>query len=541
MKNNLKFFAIALSLLLASSLLLAGCMYTIAADNGEPKAYDRDCLSADISGPDPADLEAAPLPQKALQEKFNRYIHAEGNVVTVFSEQQYNELKAIREKGERVPLSYDEVLFLMNDSVNLYFRYEEIRLRNAAADGIGNQLVSGNAEIIYPYHGDFSEFAKYDAACEQYEKMLKDIYSIIYYRIYMHDAGFERVYEGSLCRLPKKDAESEGAYEETRWEKVVYTDEEPYDQMDSFFPEKTLQLLSFNNSAVSGCENKALLVGEWEKELAVQEQFSSDSVTTAETEPLTAPLLVAYHDLCNPWSYPFDQLYRFEVVVPETHETTTIYPTAELRELRPGAKEEVVSGDLYISGDKEGDWGPNFVLYQEVGEFQMSLSSFQSSFSATGQYKEQDGVLRLYPEIAGNGVQDIYSYVFHNEDGVWVYRKEQSNPPEGVAITDGLRFRLLEGNVYSSRSGKPIANMKDYTKEEGIYTDCALELFFEDEKYMYFFRTIRSTYVVVTFADGTAMTVEEALSKGYIGIHSLDVYGIDYYKKPKAYYKNSKA
>ena len=40
MKRNIQFFSIVISLLLLSSVILTGCMYAIAADNGEMKSYD---------------------------------------------------------------------------------------------------------------------------------------------------------------------------------------------------------------------------------------------------------------------------------------------------------------------------------------------------------------------------------------------------------------------------------------------------------------------------------------------------------------------
>ena len=40
MKSNMKFFGVVISLLLLSSIILTGCMYAIAADNGEMKDYD---------------------------------------------------------------------------------------------------------------------------------------------------------------------------------------------------------------------------------------------------------------------------------------------------------------------------------------------------------------------------------------------------------------------------------------------------------------------------------------------------------------------
>ena len=45
MKRNTKFFTIVMSLILLSAIILTGCMYAIAADNGGVKPYDLNIVS----------------------------------------------------------------------------------------------------------------------------------------------------------------------------------------------------------------------------------------------------------------------------------------------------------------------------------------------------------------------------------------------------------------------------------------------------------------------------------------------------------------
>ena len=65
-------------------------------------------------------------------------------------------------------------------------------------------------------------------------------------------------------------------------------------------------------------------------------------------------------------------------------------------------------------------------------------------------------------------------------------------------------------------------------RENNIPTDTAMEKFFEDDEKVYYFPSVKSKYVIVTFADGTSMTVKEALEKGYIKIRALDVFSVYY-------------
>ena len=85
--------------------------------------------------------------------------------------------------------------------------------------------------------------------------------------------------------------------------------------------------------------------------------------------------------------------------------------------------------------------------------------------------------------------------------------------------------------MYSQYSEKRIATIRDLTIEEGIPTDQMQEIFFADGEYAYVFPSIKSQYVIVTFADGTEMPVREALDKGYITIRALDVFSIKYTSK----------
>lgn len=77
-----------------------------------------------------------------------------------------------------------------------------------------------------------------------------------------------------------------------------------------------------------------------------------------------------------------------------------------------------------------------------------------------------------------------------------------------------------------------VVDIIDRAKEENIPTDSALELFWSEEEYEYFFPSIRSEYVVVLYTDGTRQTVAEALREGRITVADLDAFGIDYYREP---------
>lgn len=60
----------------------------------------------------------------------------------------------------------------------------------------------------------------------------------------------------------------------------------------------------------------------------------------------------------------------------------------------------------------------------------------------------------------------------------------------------------------------------------------ALEQFYEDNEYKYYYNCIKSKYVKVKYENGYEETVEEALKNGIINIKDLDKNNIPYLKYP---------
>lgn len=71
----------------------------------------------------------------------------------------------------------------------------------------------------------------------------------------------------------------------------------------------------------------------------------------------------------------------------------------------------------------------------------------------------------------------------------------------------------------------------DKTKTEDITCADALQKFYADAEYNYFYSCIKSEYVIVEYSDGSQKTVEEALKIGDITIEDLDKFEIKYYKE----------
>lgn len=61
----------------------------------------------------------------------------------------------------------------------------------------------------------------------------------------------------------------------------------------------------------------------------------------------------------------------------------------------------------------------------------------------------------------------------------------------------------------------------------------ALDKFYEDENYEYYYNCLKSKYIIVEYEDGSEETVKEALKNSRIKISALDEYKIDYIKYEK--------
>lgn len=98
---------------------------------------------------------------------------------------------------------------------------------------------------------------------------------------------------------------------------------------------------------------------------------------------------------------------------------------------------------------------------------------------------------------------------------------------EGSNITDSKEIT----DQSSATQTVEVIEIIDMTKTEDITCADALQKFYADAEYNYFYSCIKSEYVIVEYSDGSQKTVEEALKIGDITIEDLDKFEIKYYKK----------
>ena len=116
-----------------------------------------------------------------------------------------------------------------------------------------------------------------------------------------------------------------------------------------------------------------------------------------------------------------------------------------------------------------------------------------------------------------------YTGIFYN-----VY-----NCPEYSVPQIKSKWTKFSCAISRSEIGKVI-DIVDTTKDIKDFVCAeALEGFYEDENYEYFYSCIKGKYMIVKYESGYEETVENALKYGTINISDLDYYDINYIKYKK--------
>ena len=106
-------------------------------------------------------------------------------------------------------------------------------------------------------------------------------------------------------------------------------------------------------------------------------------------------------------------------------------------------------------------------------------------------------------------------------------------------LTNVLRIELLNDSKELAVSPEPepapdvvtVVDIVDLTQSGELCTDDALEGFWRDDEYTYYFSSIKSQYIIVHYSDGTEEPVRDAMAAGRVSIEDLDRFGIGYYKE----------
>ena len=103
-----------------------------------------------------------------------------------------------------------------------------------------------------------------------------------------------------------------------------------------------------------------------------------------------------------------------------------------------------------------------------------------------------------------------------------------------INCTNGKKDAVLKGFSYSCSYNGGNYTLVDKTKEIEDFTCAeALEEFYEDNNYVYYWNCIKNKYMIVKYDNGKEETISQALLKGHIDIQILDKFDIGYIKEEK--------
>ncbi|MBR5779618.1 MAG: hypothetical protein IKY21_03210 [Clostridia bacterium] len=326
MKNNKKIAAIAFCMVIAATLLFSVTAFAMSDVSDTEKEFVPDEFESAIPS---VELETAPESQSDMQAKFNEFISVEndGKTAILFSDEQYEALLAVRNEGKRNALSYEEALYLINDTIGMYSQYEEIVIKSEMIDLLGLEFyLGGNSGIIVPDENDYS-------------KTVRDIYSLILYRLYLHDSGFVSMYTGHLCIPEKAESEFLILFEGDKRLESKESDGTPWITNDSvYFVNKRIFLLAFDNGSEIGADYNNTLMNNYIKwadedmaaELAhrgIEQNFDFEG------NSLSAPMLVI--DMPLEGDNMFVNSYTIDIVTQAADSRDRLYPTPELAAAKP--------------------------------------------------------------------------------------------------------------------------------------------------------------------------------------------------------------
>ena len=122
----------------------------------------------------------------------------------------------------------------------------------------------------------------------------------------------------------------------------------------------------------------------------------------------------------------------------------------------------------------------------------------------------------------------IFILLANNYNNIWTSESYKNNH----VINYENQF---QEDTYTNNS-LVIKNITDKTQTMSDFVCAqAIDNFYEDNTYKYYYTCMKSQYVIVEYTNGTEEPIKEALHSNHIEIADLDKYNIFYLKSKKIY------
>lgn len=385
MKNNFKFFSIVLVLLLASSIVLMGCMYAIAAENGDAKVYD---MGSQISADSNIIVDDdTPTSQTELQKKFSAMydISEDGKTVTVISEEFLNDYwQSNYEKEVIHSLTTEEVYFIIQDSIRIYMQYDKVIL-------VGFESNSSNKQVAERFpHMEDQEVCHPVTSFLNRDKIETDIHKIIVYR---------------LTALSSPKAFFTGA------DAIRFVGDEPT-KYSSMYPEAVFYIPGYSFDT--------------DRDYILSIMGGSTNFTDLER---------------------FSDLFMVSPTIIEFCSKTDgsslkVFPTEDMYHAH-------VPDGLETSKDDKPDSGKNNAPMDEKNDlcyFKLDTSNEKSSLMASNGKTEAEGTYANEGDAHILAFDGDFQYVLYYNGKEYVYAKGESNPIPGCEFEDEQSF-IFDGDA----------------------------------------------------------------------------------------------
>lgn len=147
-------------------------------------------------------------------------------------------------------------------------------------------------------------------------------------------------------------------------------------------------------------------------------------------------------------------------------------------------------------------------------------------------------VLIIFSIIVGIILLDsIQALIFDNNPIIGIQTRGMKKVGilvETIHCGNGKYDTIIKGFSYSCSYNGGNYKLVDKTKTKLNFVCAeALQSFYEDENYIYFWECMKNSYMIVEYDDGFEETIDEALKQGHIVIQDLNKFEIDYIKEEK--------
>jgi len=114
-----------------------------------------------------------------------------------------------------------------------------------------------------------------------------------------------------------------------------------------------------------------------------------------------------------------------------------------------------------------------------------------------------------------------------------LYYKDKGLLVDTYCGTNGIKDTAIKGFSYSLAYDSNITLIDKTKNIKDFAAATALEPFYDDESYTYFWSCIKNKYMIVKYSDGSEELISDALKQGHIDIQILDKFNISYIKEEK--------